>query len=92
MVDLERREVIDVLREPSAAATARWLAERPGVEIVARDRCGLYAEGARLGAPATRHVADRFHLIQNLRQGIQQQFSRAPAVPSPFNLSNRFET
>ena len=85
MGDLERREVIDVLRERSAAATARWLAERPGVEIVARDRCGLYAEGARLGAPAARHVADRFHLIQNLRQGIQQQFSRAPAVPSPFN-------
>ena len=85
MVDLERREVIDVLRERSAAATARWLAERPGVEIVARDRCGLYAEGARLGAPAARQVADRFHLIQNLRQGIQQQFSRAPAVPSPFN-------
>ena len=50
MVDLEGREVIDVLRERAAAATARWLAERPGVEIVARDRCDLYAEGARLGA------------------------------------------
>ena len=33
---------------------------------VSRDRCGLYAEGAALGAPQSQQIADRFHLILNL--------------------------
>jgi len=77
VVDLERREVVDVLPDRSAAATASWLKERPEVEIVSRDRCGLFAQAAREGAPQARQVADRFHLLQNLRQAIERQLSRA---------------
>jgi transposase len=78
VVDLERREVVDVLADRSAEGTAQWFDQHPGVEIVSRDRCGLYAEGTRRGAPEARQVADRFHLLQNLRQTIEQQLSRAP--------------
>jgi len=78
VVDLERREVVDVLADRSAASTAEWLRAHPGVEVVSRDRCGLYADGACRGAPKARQVADRFHLLQNLRQTIEQQLSRAP--------------
>ena len=60
---------------PRARRTG-W-ASIPEVEIVSRDRCGLYAQGARQGAPQARQVADRFHLIQNLRETIQTQLSRA---------------
>jgi transposase len=59
MVDLERREVVDVLSDRSGEGAARWLRQHPGLEIVSRDRCGLYAEGARRGAPQARQVADR---------------------------------
>jgi hypothetical protein len=86
MVDLERREVVDVLPDRSARTTGQWLGQHPRVEIVSRDRCGLYAEGARQGAPQAQQVADRFHLLQNLRQTIEQQLSRAPRPtkqPSP---------
>jgi transposase len=76
VVDLERREVVDVLGERSAEATAQWLQQHPEVEIVSRDRCGLYAQGARRGAPQARQVADRFHLLQNLREAIERQLSR----------------
>ena len=55
----------------------RRLGLRPQVEIVSRDRCGLYAQGAREGAPQARRVADRFHLLQNLRETIETQLSRA---------------
>ena len=77
IVDLERREVVDVLQDRTAAGTAEWLGEHPEVEIVSRDRCGLYAKGAREGAPQARQVADRFHLLQNLRETIEAQLSRA---------------
>ena len=59
-------------------ATARWLSQHTKVEIVSRDRCGLNAEGTLRGAPQARQVADHFHLIQNLRQTIEQQLSRTP--------------
>jgi transposase len=57
-------------------ATADWLARHHEVEVVCRDRCGLYAQGAREGAPQARQVADRFHLLQNLRESVEQQMTR----------------
>jgi transposase len=65
MVDLEKHSVVDLLADRSSGSVATWLAAHPGVEIVSRDCHGLYAEGARNGAPQARQVAGRFHLVQN---------------------------
>ena len=73
IVDLERREVVDVLADRSASTTASWFKDHPGVEVVSRDRAGLYAEAARQGAPQARQVADRFHLLQNFRETVERQ-------------------
>ena len=77
IVDLERREVVDVLQDRTASGIAEWLGQHPEVEIVSRDRCGLYAQGAREGAPQARQIADRFHLLQNLRETVEAQLSRS---------------
>ncbi len=74
-VDLERRTVIDILPDRSAVSTAAWLAERPSIELIARDRDGLYADASRQGAPQARQIADRFHLVQNLRDRIERHLS-----------------
>jgi transposase len=71
LVDLERREVLDVLADRSADVTSHWLTGRSKIEVVSRDRAGLYADGARQGAPQALQVADRFHLLQNLRKSIE---------------------
>ncbi len=75
MVDLERHSVVDVLEDRSVESAKAWLQERPTIEVVSRDRCGLYAQAAREGAPQARQVADRFHLVQNLREAIKEQMS-----------------
>jgi transposase len=75
-VDLERREVVDLLSDRSATGIAGWLGQHPEVEIISRDRSGLYAQGGREGAPQARQIADRFHLLQNLREAIEAQLSR----------------
>src|ERR1700727_3061515 len=80
----ERREVLDVLAARSAHVTSHWLTGHSEIEIVNRDRAGLYADGARQGAPQALQVADRFHLLQNLRKSIEQQMSRAPRQHEPF--------
>ncbi|PJR09871.1 hypothetical protein CEJ86_30105 [Sinorhizobium meliloti] len=75
IVDLERRNVMDILEDGSVASVAQWLKRHPSIEVVSRDQCGLYAQAARLGAPQASQMADRFHLIQNLRLAIEGQMS-----------------
>jgi transposase len=72
--DLERHRVVDLLPDRSALSVAQWLHAHPSVEIVCRDRSGLYAEGIRHGAPQAVQVVDRFHMVQNLRDALERFF------------------
>ncbi|MDX6484255.1 MAG: hypothetical protein QOE95_2026, partial [Gaiellaceae bacterium] len=76
LVDLERRRVVDLLPTRTAASVATWLATRPSIQTISRDRLGPYAEGIRDGAPHAREVADRFHLVSNLREAVQRELGR----------------
>ena len=66
VVDLERHTVLDLLPDRDAGSVAAWLRAHPGIEVIARDRADVFAEGARAGAPQAQHVLDRFHLLRNL--------------------------
>jgi transposase len=72
LVDLNSNRPLEVLPDASATTLASWLQAHPGVEVIARDRAGSFAEGARQGAPDAIQVADRFHLMQNLRTAIEE--------------------
>ena len=76
MVDLEKRAVVDILDDRSVESVKTWLQERPSIKVVSRDRCGVYAQAAREGAPQAKQVADRFHLVQNLRAAIKAQMAK----------------
>jgi transposase len=79
IVDLERRQVVDLLADRSAATAADWFKGHPEIEVVRRDRAGLYADAARQGAPQARQIADRFHLLKNFRETIERQLGRFEA-------------
>jgi transposase len=77
LVDLERHTLVDVLPDRRSADTfAHWLGEHPSVEIVIRDRGGEYAEATRRAAPHAVQVADRFHLLKNLRDVVLRVFKQ----------------
>ncbi|MFF2548719.1 ISL3 family transposase [Kitasatospora sp. NPDC058063] len=71
LVDIETRRPVDLLPDRTVATVRSWLADHPGVKVVCRDRSASYAEAARLGAPDAIHVADRFHLWQNLADAVE---------------------
>jgi len=76
LVDLENHCVVDLLENRSAEVLANWLREHPGVEIIARDRGGAYADGTRQGAPNAVQVADRFHLVANAGEALERVLNR----------------
>jgi transposase len=76
LVDLEARCPVDLLPDREAASVARWLREHPGVKLISRDRAGMYAEGAKRGAPRAKQIADRYHLLVNLRDTLKDALAR----------------
>jgi transposase len=76
LVDLERHRVIDLLPDREAATLSAWLKSHPGVEVVSRDRSPSYASGIHEGAPGAVQVADRFHLLLNVREALEKVLMR----------------
>jgi transposase len=72
LVDGETHEVVDLLPDRSAETLATWLEAHPEVEIITRDRSTEYARGCAQGAPQARQVADRWHLLVNLREALER--------------------
>jgi transposase len=76
LCDLERRRPVDLLPERSTDSFASWLREHPGIEIISRDRGDEYIKGASQGAPRAVQVADRFHLLVNVREALMRAVDR----------------
>ena len=89
LVDLERRQPVELLPDRTAETVAQWLREHPGVEVIARDRSSTYAEGARPGAPNATPVADRFHLLPNLAEALEQVFTTHHGTLAAVNVALR---
>ena len=77
VVDLERRCVLDLLPDRTAETLADWLRGQPQVAAVARDRSTEYARGIGLGAPGATRVADRWHVLVNMRQAVERWLAGA---------------
>jgi len=76
VVDLERHQPITLLSDRTAETVETWLHNHPTVTIISRDRSTTYAAGVARGAPDAIQVADRFHILKNLREAIEQDLER----------------
>ena len=76
LVDLERGQVIDLLVGRDAGTLKPWLLAHPGVEVISRDRATAYAQAGSEAAPQAKQVADRWHLLKNVREMLERFFER----------------
>lgn len=72
VVNLETHRVVDLLPDRTAETLAAWLRMYPTIVLVTRDRSTDYSAGIRQGAPQAVQVADRWHLLLNLRQMLER--------------------
>jgi transposase len=81
VVDLERGCPVELLDDRLADTVATWLRAHPEVTVVARDRADAYASGVTQGAPQAVQVADRWHLLKNLREAVEVELCQRPSLP-----------
>lgn len=72
LIDLEKKRPIDLLPDRTKETLRDWLLKHPEVEIVTRDRSFEYRLGIKAGAPQALQIVDRWHLIHNLREKLQE--------------------
>lgn len=76
LVDLETHRPIELLADRTADAVLPWLRNHPEIDVVSRDRASAYAEAAKKAVPFATQVADRFHVLKNLREHLQTLLNR----------------
>jgi transposase len=80
LVDLETRQPIELLDSREAKDVTAWLKQHPGIEIISRDRAHDYIKAVNDGAPEAQQVADRWHLLTNLRDALETMLSHKPSA------------
>ncbi len=72
LIDLERHKAIDLLSDRTQQTLCAWLLTHPEIEIISRDRSFEYKAGIEKGAPQALQVVDRWHLLHNLQEKLQE--------------------
>jgi transposase len=72
LVNLQTRRPLDLLPDRTAEAVKPWLASHREIQVVSRDRASAFADAVSQVLPHATQVADRYHLVQNLREHLQR--------------------
>ena len=76
LINVQTGRPLDLLPDRTAEAVMPWLSTHPEIQVVSRDRASAFAEAVSRVLPHATQVADRYHLVQNLREHLQQFLDR----------------
>jgi transposase len=92
IVNLETHQVVELLPDRTADTLTQWLQAHPSIELVTRDRSTDYAAGIKRGAPQALQVADRWHLLLNLRQMLERYLTTVYSTLQQLPISSAYQT
>src|SRR5436305_1699053 len=76
LVNIETSKPLTLLPDRTAEAVLPWLKCHSEIEVVSRDRASANADAVNRALPHATQVADCYHLVQNLREHLQQFLDR----------------
>ncbi len=93
IIDHETRRVIELFRGRLAEDIQPWFEAHPNIKIITRDRSKDYRKGLTAAASQAQQIADRWHLLLNLRQLAQRvaasAYRRLKKLPVPDELRSK---
>ena len=76
IVNLDTHRPLVLLPGREQRTLAAWFKKYPEIQVVSRDRGGIYALAARDGAPQAIQVAVRWHLLKNIGDALERMMYR----------------
>lgn len=76
IVNLDTHRPLALLPDRDLHTMTAWFRKYPEIQVISRDRGGIYAIAACEGAPQARQVADRWHLLKNIGDALERMMHR----------------
>ncbi|ENG1323067.1 ISL3 family transposase [Salmonella enterica subsp. enterica] len=76
IINLDTHRPLLLLPGRDQRTLTAWFRKYPEIQVVSRDRGGIYSLAAREGAPQARQVADRWHLLKNIGDALERMMYR----------------
>ncbi len=92
LVDLDKSCPVALLPDRNADTLAQWLNQHPNIQVLSRDRSRTYKSAMDIGAPQAIQVADRFHILQNLKEVLEKVFQAHKDNLKTVDTNYRFES
>src|SRR5690606_28029040 len=73
IVDADTGRPIDLLDSRASEDVVDWLSNHKDIKFVTRDRATAYASAITKAISEAKQIADRFHLVKNLSDAIQEE-------------------
>lgn len=80
IIDADSHRVLELFEGRTKDAAVAALEKYQGVEAVGRDRANDYAKALDLALPGAEQVADKFHLVKNCGEHMQEQLKAMSAT------------
>lgn len=71
-LDLQTGSVLGLLPTREQAAVEAWIAARPEIQLITRDRSRSYKAAVEAASPAIKQVGDRWHILKLLREAAKK--------------------
>ncbi|WP_317042926.1 ISL3 family transposase [Arcticibacter eurypsychrophilus] len=73
IVNADTGRPIDLLDSRDSNDVVEWLSNHKEIKYVTRDRSTAYASAIKKAIPEAKQIADRFHLVKNLSDAVQEE-------------------